>query len=333
MRVGLTYDLRDEYLAAGCGEEETAEFDELGTIDALDEAIASHGHETFRIGNAKQLASRLVAGDRWDLVFNICEGLRGPGRESQVPVLLDLYEIPYTFGDPAVMAVCLNKGITKAIVREHGLATPRSWTIDDPSEIARIDGPYPLFAKPIAEGTGKGITPASKLISAAELEPRIRQLLSTYRQSVLVETFLPGREFTVGLLGSGAETEVLGTLEIVLLGSAEPEIYSYANKELCEERVEYRSVRAANDATVAAAERLARSAWIALGCRDGGRIDLRCDAAGEPQFLEANPLAGLHPTHSDLPMLATAVGVSYEVLIGRILDSASTRCPPGESLR
>jgi len=113
---------------------------------------------------------------------------------------------------------------------------------------------------------------------------------------------------------------VLGTLEIVLLDSAEPEIYSYANKESCEERVEYRLVLPENDPAVAAAERLARDAWIALGCRDGGRIDLRCDANGQPQFLEANPLAGLHPSHSDLPMLATARGVSYRDLIGRRSD-------------
>lgn len=330
MRIGMTYDLRSEYLAAGYGEEETAEFDREETIDLLAEAIASWGHSIDRIGSAKRLVERLSAGDRWDLVFNICEGLRGLGRESQVPVLLELYDIPYTFSDPAVTAVCLHKGMTKAIVRDGGLATPRSWTIDAPEQTAAIDGPYPLFAKPIAEGTGKGITPASKISDRSELRQRVAELLTTFGQSVLVETYLPGREFTVGLLGTGERTEVLGTLEIVLLDSAEPEIYSYANKESCEERVEYRLVLPENDPAVAAAERLARDAWIALGCRDGGRIDLRCDANGQPQFLEANPLAGLHPSHSDLPMLATARGVSYRDLIGRILSSASTRVPQPE---
>ncbi len=330
MRIGMTYDLRSEYLAAGYGEEETAEFDREETIDLLAEAIAGWGHSIDRIGSAKRLVERLSAGDRWDLVFNICEGLRGLGRESQVPVLLELYDIPYTFSDPAVTAVCLHKGMTKAIVRDRGLATPRSWTIDDPDETSVIDGPYPLFAKPIAEGTGKGITPASKIADRSELRQRVAELLTTFGQSVLVETYLPGREFTVGLLGTGERTEVLGTLEIVLLDSAEPEIYSYANKESCEERVEYRLVLPENDPAVAAAERLARDAWIALGCRDGGRIDLRCDATGQPQFLEANPLAGLHPSHSDLPMLATARGVSYRDLIGRILASASTRVPQPE---
>jgi D-alanine-D-alanine ligase len=142
---------------------------------------------------------------------------------------------------------------------------------------------------------------------------------------VLVESFLPGREFTVGLLGSGSETQVLGTLEIVLLEGAEAEVYSYVNKERCEELVEYRLVRAVDDEEVHRAEQIALAAWRALDCRDGGRVDLRSDETGQPQFMEVNPLAGLHPLHSDLPMLATAVGLPYVDLIRRIVESASRR--------
>lgn len=324
MHVGLTYDLRSEYLAAGYGEEETAEFDRGETIDALEEAIRAAGHTTDRIGNARQLISRLASGQRWDLVFNICEGLHGLGREAQVPAILDVYDIPYTFADPLVMSLCLHKGLTKTIVREQGIATPRSWTIDRIEQLAAVDGPFPVFAKPIAEGTGKGITPASKIESREALRDVVSRLLDTYRQSVLVETYLPGREFTVGLLGTGPETRVLGTLEIVLLEGAEPEVYSYVNKERCEELVEYRLVLP-DDPQVREAEEVARAAWIALGCRDGGRIDLRCDSLGHPQLLEANPLAGLHPSHSDLPMLATALGMAYHDLVGAILRSASAR--------
>jgi D-alanine-D-alanine ligase len=150
-------------------------------------------------------------------------------------------------------------------------------------------------------------------------------LLDEFRQPVLLEEFLPGREFTVGLLGTGAEAEVLGTLEIVLLPAAEPEVYSYVNKERCEDLVEYRLVRPDRDDEVRLAEQYALAAWRALGGRDGGRIDLRSDRRGRPQFLEANPLAGLHPQHSDLPMLATAVGMPYVELVRRIVDSAATR--------
>lgn len=330
MLLGLTYDLRSEYLAAGYGEEETAEFDRESTIDSLAAAIERNGHRVDRIGNAKQLAARLVAGDRWDLVFNICEGLRGLGREAQVPAILDLYEIAYTFSDPLVMAVSLHKGMTKAVLRDAGIPTPRYRVIDqrEDADGTATDGQdlaFPVFAKPVAEGTGKGVTPASKVKSFGELWPTCEGLLARYKQPVLVEEYLPGREFTVGLAGTGTAATVIGTLEIILLDSAEPEVYSYVNKEKCEDLVEYRPVDAKNDPEVAAAEQIALSAWKALGCRDAGRVDLRSDAAGKPQFIEVNPLAGLHPEHSDLPMICTAIGMPYDELIRRIIDSAATR--------
>jgi D-alanine-D-alanine ligase len=142
---------------------------------------------------------------------------------------------------------------------------------------------------------------------------------------VLVETYLPGREFTVGLVGSGESAEVLGTLEIILLEGAEAGAYSYVNKEHCEQLVEYRLVHAASDEQVRTAEATALAAWKALGCRDAGRIDLRCDSMGRPSFLEVNPLAGLHPEHSDLPILATKIGLPYVKLIERIVASATPR--------
>ena len=182
-----------------------------------------------------------------------------------------------------------------------------------------------MFAKPVAEGTGKGVGPTSKIRDREGLERVCRSLLEQFRQPVLVETFLPGREFTVGVLGTGREATVLGTLEIVLLGAAEPDAYSYVNKENCDELVEYRLARADQDEEVRRAEQVVLDAWRALGCRDGGRLDVRSDAAGQPNFIECNPLAGLHPFHSDLPMIATAVGLPYQAMIGRIVDSACGR--------
>ncbi len=326
MRVGLTYDLRAEYLAAGYGDEETAEFDRPDTIDALETAIRGLGHQPDRIGTAKRLIARLASGDRWDLVFNISEGLHGgAARESQVPAILDVYDIPYTFSDPVVMGVCLHKGLTKLVVRAAGVPTPDFALVECAEDLAAVDLPFPVFAKPVAEGTGKGVGPTSKIRDREGLDRVGRSLLDQFRQPVLVEAFLPGREFTVGLLGTGRAATVLGTLEIVLLGGAEPDAYSYVNKEKCEELVEYRPVRAAQDEEVRRAEQVALDAWRALGCRDGGRIDVRSDAGGQPSFIECNPLAGLHPFHSDLPMIATAVGLPYQDLIGRILDSAARR--------
>ena len=325
MKIGLTYDLREAYLAEGYDELETAEFDRADTIDSLENAIRSLGHQTDRIGNVRQLVSRLAAGDRWDLVFNICEGLRGIAREAQVPALLEAYEIPCTFGDPVAMTVCLHKGLTKTLVAKCGIPTPQFAVVEVMADLARIKLPFPLFAKPIAEGTGKGVSPASCISSAAELSQVCETLLANFRQPVLVETYLSGREFTVGILGTGDDARVLGTLEIVLLSDAEPGAYSYINKERCEELVRYDLVRSDNDPEVAEAERIALISWRVLNGRDAGRIDLRSDGNRHPNFIEANPLAGLHPEHSDLPMIATKVGMSYEELIRQILESAARR--------
>jgi D-alanine-D-alanine ligase len=323
--IGLTYDLRREYLAAGFSEDETAEFDRPDTVEAIEAALSQLGHRTDRIGNVRQLVARLAKGDAWDLVFNIAEGLWGIAREAQVPAILDAYGIAYTFSDPLVMALTLHKGLTKTVVAASGVPTPDFAVVERPADIEKVNLPFPLFAKPVAEGTGKGVTPASKAKDPAALQVICKHLLKTYQQPVLVETFLPGREFTIGVTGTGDSAKVIGTLEIVLLENAEAGVYSYANKEHCEELVEYRLVQAEQDEQAGAAERVTLDAWRILGCRDAGRIDLRCDTAGVPNFMEVNPLAGLHPEHSDLPILATKVGLPYVELIRQIVESAATR--------
>jgi D-alanine-D-alanine ligase len=324
LHIALTYDLREEYLALGYGEDETAELDQPGTIDALEETLRSLGHRTERIGRVDRLMDRLLRGDRWDLVFNIAEGIRGLGREALVPALLDHYGIPYTFSDPLVLALTLHKGMTKHVVRDAGVPTPDFVVVED-AERCAVSLPFPLFVKPIGEGTGKGVDGRSIVKDQAELEARCRELISRFRQPALVEELLPGRELTVGILGTGDRARAVGTLEVILLPGAEPGAYSYVNKERCEELVEYRLVYAAQDAVVAEAEAVALAAWRALGCRDGGRVDLRCDRDGHPSFLEVNPLAGLHPHHSDLPILSTKAGMSYRELIDGIVRSAAAR--------
>lgn len=325
MRIGLTYDLRSEYLAAGYTEVETAEFDRGETIDAIEAALRELGYKTDRIGHLRQLVSRLANGDRWDLVFNICEGMHGVAREGQVPAVLDAYEIPYTFADPLVLSLSLHKGLTKAILQRAGIPTPRYEVVERPEQVSGVNLPFPLFAKPVAEGTGKGITPASIVTDRRQLSDVCCSLMAEFRQPVLVETYLSGREFTVGILGTAEAARVIGTMEIVLLPAAEQGVYSYVNKENSEELVRYDFVTPEQDPEVAEAERIALAAWKELNGRDGGRVDVRSDGNGQPQFLEVNPLAGLHPQHSDLPMLATAFGMKYVELIRQIVSSAAQR--------
>lgn len=329
MLIGLTYDLKDDYLERGFSEADVAEFDSIETIDAIAAALASLGHECVRIGHVRSLAERLVAGERWDLVFNIAEGVEGFGRESQVPALLDAYGVPYTFSDPLVCALTLHKAMAKHVARGCGVPTPDFALVSSPDEAAAVVLEPPLFVKPVAEGTSKGITAASLVRSRAELVSACATLLRDYRQPVLVERFLSGREFTVGILGTGAGARALATLEVRLRDGADHGVYSYRNKAHWRELVDYRLLEpgALRDDV----ERVALAAWRCLGCRDAGRVDVRLDEHGTPQMLEVNPLAGLTPGHSDLPIMAALAGIEYRSLIGAIVECARERTGAGRA--
>jgi D-alanine-D-alanine ligase len=324
MKIGLTYDLREDYLRLGYDQQEVAEFDSPETIGAIEGALAGLGHQTVRIGRAAELIRRLEAGERWDLVWNIAEGLSaaGIGREAQVPTILDLYGVPYTFSDPLVCCLTLHKAMAKRVVRDLGVATPEFALVEREADIAAVNLPFPLFAKPVAEGSSKGVSGKSRIRSRAELESACRGLLERYGQPVLVETFLPGRELTVGLVGTGARARAIGALEVNLLAGAEAGVYSYANKENWRETVRY---TLAGGAIAEEASDLALRVWRGIGARDGGRVDVRADAAGRLNFIEVNVLPGIKPGHSDLPILAELAGMPYAALIREIMDSAMER--------
>jgi len=325
MRIGVTYDLKSDYLAQGMSEEEAAEFDSEVTIDAICAALAGMGFVPDRIGHVKRLAERLVAGERWDAVFNFCEGLKGVAREAQVPALLDAYGIPYVFSDALTLALSLDKAMCKRVVRDAGVPTPDFAVVERLEDVARVKLAYPLFLKPVAEGSGKGVDGNSKVSDAAGLRAVAADLLERFAQPVLVETFLPGREFTVGITGTGPDAEVLGVTEIVPKAAYVGAGYGFENKlEGWEEKLD---VVPAPPKEAAAAGAVALAAWRALNCRDGGRIDIRCDGAGAPHFIEVNPLAGLRPEHSDLCFIARYAGLSYDELIGRIMASFLKRHP------
>lgn len=322
MKIGLTYDLRQDYLDMGYGEEETAEFDKESTIEGIERALNALGHTTERVGHVKNLVTALAQGKKWDLVFNIAEGMFGIAREAQVPALLDAYEIPYVFSDAFTLAVTLDKGLTKSIVRSLGLPTADFFVLKDIKEIDKVNLPYPLFAKPIAEGTGKGINANSKITDKEQLKEVCDNLLTEFKQPVLIETFLSGDEFTVGITGTGDEAKVIAVMEIILGDKAEAEIYSYSNKDNYEDRVTY---RLASQDAAKKCEELALAAWRGLKCRDGGRIDVRMDSNGVVNFIEVNPLAGLNYMTSDLPIMCGLKGIEFNELIKQIITSAETR--------
>ena len=322
MKIGVTYDLRSDHLALGYSEEDCAEFDAEETVQAICDALVHHRHEPDRIGGIKALTARLAAGDRWDAVFNFCEGLKGVAREAQAPALLEGFDIPCVFSDPLTLALSLDKAMAKRVVRDGGVAVAGFAVVERAQDAPSVDLSFPLFCKPLSEGSGKGVGVMSRVDDPAGLLRTVAYLLERFRQPVLVEEFLPGREFTVGLLGSGVDARIIGVSEIRFLPGGDPSAYSYKNKM---EAFDELTLALGDIADEAAAVALA--AWRALGCRDAGRIDIRCDAEGHPSFIECNPLAGLRPRWSELTQLAALVGMSYETLIGNILSEAIARVP------
>ena len=321
MKIGLTYDLRSDYLNQGYSSEETAEFDKESTIEGIEQAIHHAGFKTERIGHVQSLMKALLENKRWDLVFNIAEGLYGEGRESLVPALLDAYKIPYVFSGPVTLGIALNKAFAKQVVRDSGVNTPAFHVVSQLSDITDIRLEYPLFAKPISEGTGKGIDSASVIHSKKELEIVCANRLKKFNQAVLVEEFLPGREFTVGVLGSGQEAYVPGAMEIIYKQKTD-NIYSYTTKENYLDLVEYVAV---TGDLLEECKSVSLNAWRALNCLDGGRVDVKIDRNGSISFIEVNPLAGLNPVISDLPILCQLNNISYQEIIDAILKSAIKR--------
>jgi D-alanine-D-alanine ligase len=320
MRIGLTYDLRSWYLGRGYTMEETAEFDKEETVVALEDVLKRLGYETERIGNVFELVEKLAAGKKWDMVFNIAEGLYGDGRESVVPALLDQYRIPYVFSGPVVMGVSLNKYLARLVVQaagvpvSPGIIAVTARDIDNASSLT-----YPLFVKPVAEGTGKGITTRSVVRDRETLVTLVTELLEKYNQPVLIEEYLPGREFTVGITGSGSEVNVIGGMEVICKDNLP---YSVEVKENYQDIVKYLPI---DDSCRDECHAVALASWHALNAVDACRVDMKADRNGRICFIEANPLAGLNPIHSDLPILSRFNGVEYDSLMEMIMNSAISR--------
>jgi D-alanine-D-alanine ligase len=319
MKIGLTYDLRSWYLDRGYSMEDTAEFDKQETVDAIDSALRNMGLETEPVGNSFQVIEALATGRRWDMVFNIAEGLYGDGRESVIPAILDQYKIPYVFSGPVILGISLNKYLTRLIVSAAGVPVSPGILIRDLSDADECNLKYPLFIKPVSEGTGKGITEKNLVNNPKELRDMSDYLLKRFEQPALVEEYLPGREFTVGIVGSGVNARAVGGMEIECKDNLP---YSVEFKENYQEFCRYTPM--APDFTEEC-KALALSVWKALGGLDGGRVDVKADRNGKMCFMEVNPLAGLHPVHSDLPILSRMAGIEYQELLEIIVHSAFER--------
>ena len=325
MKIGFTYDCLEDYLKNNYDLDDCAELDSEKTINKIASVLSSLGHEVIKIGNVKYLINRLCNGDTWDIVFNISEGIKGRFRESQVPTILEIYDIPYVFSDPVSISLTFDKALAKSLVRANGISTANSCVVEDAFTLAKAskDLKYPLFIKPNCEGSSKGINTKSLVYSEKELKEAFDNLFNYHNQSLLVEEYLPGREFTVGMLGTGEDSKVLGVMEIKLRNKELDLFYSRDVKINYLDKVDYLLV---DDEEALIASESALKIWKVLGCRDSGRIDFRSNSQNIPYFLEVNPLAGL-TVDSDLPLLCKKNGLEYERLIEMILNEAVSRYP------
>jgi D-alanine-D-alanine ligase len=325
LKVGFSFNVKRLKPEPTGDLDEEAEYDTPQTLQAIREAIASYGHEVVDLEASSDLPI-VLASSPVDVVFNIAEGFKGRNRESQVPALLELLDIPYTGSDPAALSVSLDKALAKRMVRTHGIRTPdyvvmHTGTERLPRELAR----FPLLVKPVAEGTSKGVTKRSVVNDEGELRDMAREIIGKYRQPALVEQYVAGREFTVGLLGE-RRPRVLPPMEVVFLDASDPTpLYSFEMKQDWNEKIRYDVPAKLSPKELDRLERAARECFFALGCRDVARVDFRMDAEGQLYFIEANPLPGLAPGWSDLVLIAQAAGIDYRGLIGEILSFAIRR--------
>jgi D-alanine-D-alanine ligase len=325
LRVGFTFNMKRAD-AAGKGDDSQAEYDPPETIEAIRAAVESLGHEVVPLEANPELPQRLVE-SKVDLVFNIAEGLSGRNREAQVPALCELVGVPYTGSDSATLALALDKALCKRILRQHQILTPEFQVMTTGREklSPQLGQKFPLIVKPNAEGSSKGVSATGVVDDEAALRSAVRELIERYRQPVLIEEYIAGREFTVGLLGD-KRPRILPPMEICFTDASKPRpIYDYEVKQDWEKHVRYECPAKLAPAELKAVERAALRTFTALDCRDVARVDLRMSASGEVYVLEVNPLPGLTPDYSDLVLISKAAGLDYRTLIAEILSCALRR--------
>lgn len=324
LHVGLTFDLRTAHtLSADMPRDRYAELDDERTVAGIEQALASLGHRVERIGGVADLVGRLAHGSLdVDVVFNLAEGVRGRGREAQVPTLLEAFGVPYTGSDPVTLAVTLDKALTKRLWRDGGLPTAPFQVVAGPTDLDLVPAEFPCFVKPVAEGSSIGVDIGSVVRDPDELHARVAHVWRAYDQAALVEPYLSGREHTVGVLERDGVPEVLAVAETAPPGG----LRGYDEKRTTSSGVADAPFRPLADPRLEGElGTLALRAYRAVGCRDLARIDLRADAEGRPQLLEINALPGLAPAVSAMAFLARHAGLPYRDMIGTILAGAIRR--------
>lgn len=319
LKVGIAYNLKRK-----TGSDLEAEYDDEKTIRILAETIKSFGCDVILLEANATIIDTIK--NTPDIVFNIAEGIQGRGREAEIPGFLNMLGIPYTGSDETALCLSLDKYLTKIIVQSAGIRIPKHQLFHNGHEKLNEKIKYPVILKPNQEGSSKGIFDMCTADDDRAFYPLLQRLLSQYQQPVIVEEFLTGREFTVGLLQEGDKIIVLPPMEIVYKKHfGKYDVYSYQVKKNYKECVEYHCPPQLTKAERDELEKAAKEIFVLFDCKDMTRIDFRCDAEGKLNFIELNPLPGLSKGYSDLPYAAEKMGISFENLIRRILRNALFR--------
>jgi len=330
MKIGLAYDLKEEVpLSQSCPEDALEEYDSLETVEAIALALESLGHSVVRLSGGKKFLTNIHQ-KNVDFVFNIAEG-RGSyrSREAQIPAILEMLDIPYSGSDPQCLAICLDKPLTKKLVQTAGVCTPK-WQVltngQQLEEISTDNFTFPAFIKPACEGSSKGIRLACRVEDPEQLRKIATSLLEQYQQPVMVEEFIPGDEVTVGIVGN-SPPQIVGIMRILPKKEDRHFVYSLEVKRDWQHLVEYECPARIETEALHRLSDFSLKAFESLRCRDFARLDFRLSPDGMPYFLEINPLAGLNPRSSDLPIMAAKMGCDYRALIASILSAALARQP------
>lgn len=330
MIVGLAYDLKSAVAQVQAARTDDAfeEYDSPETVESIGVALRSLGLETLKLGGGR-LFLESVLHDKVDFVFNISEGVGTfRSREAQVPAVLEMLGIPYTGSDPQCLAVCLDKPLTKNLVSQSGVSVPFHRLYTSIEEVTAESGrglQFPLFVKPAYEGSSKGIRFSSKVDTLDLLRQVVVAQLESYRQPIMAEQYIAGREVTVGLIGN-TPTKVVGIMEVVPRSGAEDFAYTLEVKRDWEKLVEYRCPADFPPSVFKRIEQAALAAFRILGCQDFSRVDFRLSPEGVPYFLEINPLPGLNPHSGDLPIMSRLMGWTYQELVAAVFNAARQRC-------
>jgi len=325
LRVGITYNLRRDFSSLENQPiDALEEFDSEETIDAIGDVLRGEGHEVMKLGGESGLIDRLRQ-KPIDIVFNIAEGIEGRNREAHIPALLEFLHIPYTGSDPLTLCLTLDKSMAKRVVMSEQIPTPGFRKAERIEDLKGLSLRYPLFVKLCYEGSSKGVRLDSKIANPEALEEKVKWLLENYGPPVLVEEFVQGPEFTVGILGNESPS-VLGVMQVEITGTPQEEaIYSLEVKREWEEKVIYHCPPSVDRHLLSRIEEVALRSYRVLECRDVSRVDVRVGEDETPYFLEVNPLPGLSPVYGDLVIMARQMGWDYSRLVRTIFHHALKR--------